>query len=154
MGVGESINAELQSSHPEVIHDMHRAWPWFRTVIDLLDLICAKSEPRIAKNYDDQLLSDKASLELGSDIRDMFEKTKESILALSGAPELQQGNHVLRRSLQVRNPYVDPLNIIQAEVLKRIREQQGNKKEDDAKVMQDTLMITINGIANGMRNTG
>lgn len=151
--MGESVSAELQS-FPDTIHEMHRAWPWFRTVIDLLDLICAKSEPRIAKNYDDQLLTDKESLALGADIRNKFENTKNSILALSGATELQQGNHVLRRSLQVRNPYVDPLNIIQAEVLKRIRERNGAVSEADMKVMQDTLLITINGIANGMRNSG
>jgi phosphoenolpyruvate carboxylase len=150
--VGEALRAELDS-HPAVMKDMHTNWPWFRTLIDLLDLICAKSEPRIAQNYDHQLLRDANSIELGNDIRQKFEQTKHAVLALSGATELQQGNNVLRRSLQVRNPYVDPLNIIQAEVLKRLRERKG-MTEEQKRLCQDTLLITINGIANGMRNSG
>ena len=150
--MGEALHAELES-HPDVIRDMHKNWPWFQTLIDLLDLICAKSEPRIAKNYDDQLLKAPASIQLGNDIRQKFEQTRHAVLALSGASELQQGNSVLRRSLQVRNPYVDPLNIIQAEVLKRLRERK-NMTDEQTKLCQDTLLITINGIANGMRNSG
>jgi phosphoenolpyruvate carboxylase len=153
LGVSESLRSEL-TTNPAVIKDMQANWPWFATIVDLLDLICAKSDARIAQNYDDQLVPDSSSKELGSELRGMLENTKTTVLEVSGTSQLQEGNELLRMSLLVRNPYVDPLNIIQAEVLKRIRDDAGASSDADEAVMRDTLMITINGIANGMRNSG
>ncbi|CAM9124286.1 unnamed protein product, partial [Ectocarpus fasciculatus] len=152
LGASESLRSEL-ANHRDVIKDMHSNWPWFTTVIDLLDLICAKSDSRIAQNYDEQLVLDEKSKELGAELRRMLADTAETVLSVSGARELQEGNSLLRSSLEVRNPYVDPLNIIQAEVLKRIRDGD-HVSPDEMATLRDTLLITINGIANGMRNSG
>lgn len=152
LGVSESLQSEL-SSHPEVIKDMQSNWPWFATVIDLIDLICAKSECRIAQNYDDQLITNEDSKELGCELRRMLVNTSITVLKVSGANKLQEHNRLLRSSLLVRNPYVDPLNIIQAEVLRRIRADH-DISSSDTDMLADTLLITINGIANGMRNSG
>jgi phosphoenolpyruvate carboxylase len=161
LGVGESLWNQYKKN-PNDLHEMHMNWPWFNTLIDLIDLICVKSEKRIAQYYDDQLLTDPELVQLGNELREKFDLTKEIILKISGSTELQQNNPILKRSLLVRNPYVDPLNIIQGEILRRMRAMNrkettdgtGSVSEEEKKIMRDALLITINGIANGMRNSG
>ena len=74
-------------------------------------------------------------------------QTVRCILELQGEQELLSSNPVLQRSIRVRNPYVDPLNLLQAELLKRLR-------AEDSSDVADALLVTIHGIAQGMRNTG
>jgi phosphoenolpyruvate carboxylase len=87
----------------------------------------------------------------------------QAVLGVSGHSSLQEQNVALLRSIQVRNPYIDPLNVIQAELLRRLRknsekEEAGGEvsKQQEAEnaLLQDALLITINGIANGMKNSG
>jgi phosphoenolpyruvate carboxylase len=158
LGVGEALALEMQTN-PEVLQDMVSNWPWFATLIDLLEMILVKSDIHIAANYDQQLVRDSDSLQLGQELREKMKLTIDSVLQVSGNQQLQQKNHVLLRSLTVRNPYIDPLNVIQAELLKRLRalnesNDKSEVKEKERQVMQDALLITINGIANGMRNSG
>jgi phosphoenolpyruvate carboxylase len=153
LGVGEALSKELEE-HPETLKEMYAQWPWFRTLIDLLEMIIVKSDTAIAANYDKQLVTDPESVALGIELRAKLDETAKALLAVSGNPFLQSNNPLLLRSLSVRNPYVDPLNIIQAELLLRLRDEHSNYSEEELTVMQDTLLITINGIANGMRNSG
>ena len=80
--------------------------------------------------------------------RERLEKTRQAVLGTTGHQELLEQNPVLRRSIAVRNPYVDPINLVQVEVLRRLREAGEDKR------LQDALLLTINGIASGLRNTG
>lgn len=116
LGVGESLNEELKTN-PAVLKDMYNNWPWFRTLIDLLDMILSKSDLKIAENYDKQLVSDPKSLALGKELREKMTETVKAVLAVSGNSSLQMNNTLLVRSLAVRNPYIDPLNIIQAGIM-------------------------------------
>ena len=84
---------------------------------------------------------------MGERLRESFEETVESILEVRGRQMLLQENPVLRRSIQVRNPYVDPINLLQIEILQRLRQH-----PDETLVR--AFRITANGIAAGMRNTG
>lgn len=149
LGVGDA----LTKTDPKVLREMYTKWPWFQTVIDLLEMILVKSERTIAENYDKQLVSDPVSRALGAELRDKLSITSEAVLAVSGHRELQENNSVLLRSLLVRNPYVDPLNLIQAELLSRLRATD-SVSDADRELLRDALLITINGIANGMRNSG
>jgi phosphoenolpyruvate carboxylase len=153
LGVGDALHAELQKN-PELLRSVYQEWPWFRTLIDLLEMILVKSEEKIAENYDKQLVTDAESIELGKELRAKMRLTSESLLLVSGNPSLQSRNAVLLRSLAVRNPYVDPLNVIQAELLRRLRQSPSTLSESEIAVLNDALLITINGIANGMRNSG
>jgi phosphoenolpyruvate carboxylase len=118
-------------------------------------MILIKSEEKISENYDNQLVKDKESIQLGKELRQKLQQTIDSVLKVSGNASLQCNNFILLRSLAVRNPYVDPLNIIQAELLKRLRDNHNNiTSSNEKKILQDALLITINGIANGMRNSG
>jgi phosphoenolpyruvate carboxylase len=152
LGVGEALTQELKT-HPHLLKEMYREWPWFRTLIDLLEMILVKSDTAIAANYDAQLVTDPQALALGAELRNKLDATTRALLEVSGNPSLQSHNEVLLNSLAVRNPYVDPLNVIQAELLRRLRSDTAYTTEERT-IMQDALLITINGIANGMRNSG
>lgn len=117
-------------------------------------MILVKSDIKIAENYDLQLVSEQESVQLGMELRRKMQDTVAAVLKVSGNERLQQDNSVLLRSLTVRNPYIDPLNVIQAELLRRLRDNDINYSNDEKQKMQDALLITINGIANGMRNSG
>ena len=155
LGVGEALMKEYQTN-PQILTEMYNKWPWFHTLIDLLEMILVKSEEKIAENYDKQLLNvtDLKSIELGHELREKLRLTSNAVLTVSGHEYLQSHNKVLLRSLAVRNPYVDSLNVIQAELLKRLRLEPQTVNETELKILQDALLITINGIANGMRNSG
>lgn len=96
--------------------EMYQDWPWFATLIDLLEMILVKSEERIAANYDKQLVTDAESLVLGAELRQNLARTETAVLAVSGNARLQASNPVLLRSLSVRNPYVDSLNVLQVSI--------------------------------------
>ena len=154
LGVGDSIKQEMSvHGQDENMKEMYIKWPWFTTMMDLLEMILVKSERRIAENYDKQLVLDDNSLQLGRELRQKLDESCKSVLLVSGHSTLQSGNAILLRSLAVRNPYIDPLNVIQAELLKRARTR-SIVDEKEQKLLSDALLITINGIAAGMRNSG
>jgi phosphoenolpyruvate carboxylase len=153
LGVGTAITSELQNSqHQANIKEMYQNFAWFQTLVDLLEMILVKSDIKIAENYDKQLVSEEKSLELGAELRQLMVATSSAVLEVSGNPQLQSSNHVLLHSMDVRNPYIDALNLIQAELLKRVRTE-GHTVEEK-QMLNDALLITINGIAAGMRNSG
>eukprot|EP01042_Synura_sphagnicola_P000334 gene334-345_t len=155
LGIGDSLeHAMKDSKHKATLQEMYTEWSWFRTLIDLIEMIVLKSEKRIAKNYDDQLVKDAKSRELGEALRAKLDQTGSAVLAVSQHSKLQEGNPALLHSLNVRNPYIDPLNVIQAELLRRLRDENESLSEEQKVVLKDALLITINGVANGLRNSG
>jgi phosphoenolpyruvate carboxylase len=150
LGVGEAFNTILSSKDGDVLREMYKQWPSFRTTVDMVEMVLAKSEPRVAAHYDAVLVSDDKAKELGEEIRKLHLQAEDAVLDLSGHSILSEHNKILLRLLQVRNPYVDVLNCLQAETLKRYRA--SDDKED--KVLKDLLLTTITGVANGMGNTG
>ena len=142
---------------------MYREWPFFRSLIELLQLALAKADPAIAAHYDRQLAP--ADLQpFAESLRARLARTTSAVLAITGRDTLLADNPALRRSIDVRNPYVDPINLVQVELLRRLsalRNQPptGDPGSDDtreraADALRRALRITINGIAAGLRNTG
>lgn len=134
---------------------MYKQWPWFREIIDLLSLILSKTDYSISQNYDD-ILVDKTPdlLALGDEVREKLVETRQMVLEVSGSKEYG-GPHVqlLRASSKLRNPYVDSINCVQAELLKELR----NMSEEESeirRIRQDALVVSIKGIAQGMKNSG
>jgi len=152
LGVGEAIK-EVAKTDIKLLREMYDHWPWFQTLIDLLEMILVKSEVKIAENYDKQLVTEPESIALGKELRARFRTTVEAVLMVSQHKHLQATNTILLSSLVVRNPYIDPLNVIQAELLKRLRAGD-SLSDEDQELLMNSLLITINGIANGMRNSG
>ena len=153
LGIGEGFDGV----QPEELTDMYDKWPWFRTNVDLIETTLAKTEPGIAAHYE-KLLVDDASLDaLGSDLRERLKSTTEAVLRVSGRNEPADDNIILQRALRLRNPYVDVLNLLQAELLQRKRTiaklaPPGSAADDEA--LDDALLVTINGIAAGMQKSG
>ncbi len=123
---------------------MFREWPFFRSTIELIEMVLAKAEPRIAAYYDALLVPERLK-PIGAALRERLAATIHMVKQVTGH-ELLESNPVLRRSIEVRNPYVDPINVVQADVLRRLR------AGDES--LRDALVVTVNGIAAGMRNTG
>jgi phosphoenolpyruvate carboxylase len=146
LGVETALESAVARGEREALREMYREWPFFRSVIDLLEMVLAKAEPAIAAEYDRRLVSP-ALRPLGADLRSRLVRARLAVLDVTGHAELIASNAVLRRSIDVRNPYVDPINLVQVELLKRLR-------EDPDERVRDALHVTINGIAAGLRNTG
>jgi phosphoenolpyruvate carboxylase len=151
LGVGEAFGEVLQSSDAELLREMYEKFDSFRTMVDLVEMVLSKSEPAIAQHYEDMLVSAPEAKELGLEVRQLLQQTESAILDLTGHDRLGGNNGILMRALAVRNPYVDCLNILQAETLKRYRQ---HEEGAEGAELKDALMTTITGIANGMGNTG
>jgi phosphoenolpyruvate carboxylase len=151
LGVGEALGEVLNSADAETLRTMHREWGSFRATMDMVEMVLAKSDPSIATHYDSMLVTDEKAKELGEEVRALHRDTEKMVLDLSNHKRLGEDNNVLTRQLVVRDPYVDCLNVLQAEVLKRFRNTEG---ADNDKVLKDALLTTITGVANGMGNTG
>ncbi len=137
----------LAAADEEKLQEMYQRWPFFRSTLDLIEMVLAKAEGHIAAYYD-RLLVPEELQELGDSLRDSLGIAEAQVLGVSGHDALLDSNEVLRRSIAVRNPYVDPINLVQAELLRRLRE------EPDQDSLEDAILTTFNGVAAGMRNTG
>lgn len=160
LGVGAGLTA-MDTKDLECLQDMYVSWPWFRELIDLIAMIVSKTDFSVSKNYDDQLVSSEESKKLGVEVREKLVQTRQSILDLTKS-ETVAGHHVAlqRASNSIRAPYVDPLNVIQAELLKRFRaldqreDELSTEEQTEKQTLQDALIVSINGISSGMRNSG
>jgi len=151
LGVGEAIREVLDGPDADKLRSMYSEWTSFSTTVDLVEMVLAKSEPSIAAHYDTMLVHEEDAVSLGKHVRKIHANTESTILDLTGHTMLGEDNAVLQRQLQVRNPYVDCLNILQAETLLRLR---NSNDAEEEKILKDALLTTITGIANGMGNTG
>jgi phosphoenolpyruvate carboxylase len=140
------VDAALAAADAKTLDAMMREWPFFQSTIELLEMVLAKTESRIAAYYDRLLVAEELR-DLGEELRERLVRTIELVQRVTGHATLLESNRALRRSIDVRNPYVDPINVVQAELLRRMR------ASDDAS-LRDAFVVTVNGIAAGMRNTG
>ena len=146
LGVEAALSAALAGGGRDELRRMYRDWPHFQSSIDLIEMVLAKTAARIAAEYDRRLVPDGLK-PLGAELRARLEGAIASVLEVTGHTELLESTPVIRRSIDVRNPYVDPINLVQVELLRRVR-------AADDPAARDALMVTINGIAAGMRNAG
>ena len=147
LGLEEAFERAFERGELELLQTMYREWPHFRSVVDLFEMVLAKADARIAAEYDRQLVPD-ALRPLGNELRDRLARAVSALLKVTGHATLLEGNPVLRRSIDVRNPYVDPINLVQIEVVRRLRQGDHDPR------LHDAFVVTVNGIAAGMRNTG
>jgi len=147
LGVGAALGQTIDRGGLAELQEMYRSWPFFQSTIDLIQMVLAKADARVAAHYDAALVDD-ALRPLKAELRTLLSQATCAVLAVADTPRLLDNNPVLRRSIQVRNPYVDPINLVQIAALRRLRASPGDAS------LEDTLITTINKIAAGMRNTG
>lgn len=140
------IEDALSRDHNGMLREMYSRWAFFASTIDLVEMTLAKADRRIAAQYD--RLAPVELRPLGVDLRNRLARAVDAVLAVTAHNVLLEANPVLRRSIDVRNPYVDPINLVQVELLRRLR------APDPDPSLFDAFVVTVNGIAAGMRNTG
>ena len=122
LGAEEISGDALTDEDRAMCREMYRTWPFFRSTLDLTAMALAKADAGIAEYYDRQLVP--AELQpLGDELRARLARATAAVLAITGHSRLLEDNPVLRRSIDVRNPYVDPINLLQVELLRRVREE-------------------------------
>jgi phosphoenolpyruvate carboxylase len=145
--LGSGLDAYLESvgeeTGLETLRSMYEEWPFFRTTLDNAALALARTEPEIAAEYAD-LADDDLRERFFPQLVEEYERARELVLEVSGREELIRRDW-LAESLERRNPYVDPLNLLQADLLGRT-----HRTDEEER----TLRLTVNGIAAGMKNTG
>ena len=148
LGVCEALEGAIARGELTQLRAMVREWPFFDATLRLIEMALAEADPAIASAYDRELVPEDLR-DIGVDLRQRLDRARRGVLAVLGADALLDDNPVLRRSIDVRNPYVDPINIVQIALLSRLR------RDDtvDPSLWQ-AFLITVNGIAAGMRNVG
>ncbi len=129
---------------------LHRDWPFFRTLVDNAQMSLRKADLRIAGLY--ASLADAATREAVFPVlKAEFERTERSILRLTGQADLLDKEPWLQRAIRVRNPYIDPMNEIQVALLRRLRADTAGRESGP---LREAVLLSVNGIAAGLRNTG
>ncbi|HEY5930372.1 MAG TPA: phosphoenolpyruvate carboxylase [Burkholderiales bacterium] len=131
-----------------ILRDMYRDWPFFRTLLSNMDMLLAKSDISIASRYAELVSDVELRDSIFSRIQAEWQLTVRHLLAITGQNELLESNPALSRSLRNRSPYIDPLNHLQVELLRRYRSGENHERTRRA------ILLTINGIAAGLRNSG
>ncbi|MDO9283787.1 MAG: phosphoenolpyruvate carboxylase [Aquabacterium sp.] len=156
-GFGSAIEAFLgtgaeRDERLKLLQKMHKQWPFFRTLLSNLDMVLAKSDLRIAARYVELVEDKRLGKRIFGAIKAEWQRTHDALSLITGEPERLQSNPALARSIEHRFPYLDPLNHLQVELMRRYR----NRKEGDPanERLQRGIHISINGVAAGLRNTG
>jgi phosphoenolpyruvate carboxylase len=149
-GVGFALElfAEQAETGMAVLQDMMKDFPFFNDLIRNVELALTKVDLPLASLYAGLVPDIQLRERVFGMVVEEYQRTRRNILAITGQNELLEGNPSLARSIKLRNPYVDPLSMIQIELLRRRRSGQGDEQLDFV------LAATINGIASGLRNTG
>lgn len=143
------INNENQAGKGlELLQEMYRTWPFLQTLLSNMDMVLAKSDIGIASRYAELVNDVELRNQIFGRIKEEWERSKKWLFAITGHTELLQDNPTLARSIQNRTPYIDPLNHLQIELLRRYR------SGEDSDEVKTSIHLTINGITAGLRNSG
>jgi len=153
-GVGSGfevwVGAGDRQQRTEMLKEMVRDWPFFRTLLANVHLGMGRADISIARLYG-QLAGEKVGTAIFEKIQTEFELTRQWVLEITETEQLLDTEPWLQKSIQVRNPYVDPLNYIQVALLEEIRK---HPESPDLELLQKAILQSINGIASGLQNVG
>ena len=149
-GVGHALErfAKRNTNHAQLLTEMMQGFPLFASLIRSVEIAMAKADFGIARHYADLVPDETLRNRVFEMLRQEFERARQQVLAVTGQQELLEKNPVLFRSVRLRNPYVDPLSLIQVDLLRRKRSGAADPSLDYA------IGATMNGIAAGLHNTG
>ncbi len=146
-GVGSGLQAVVDAGHEAALRDMARDWPYFRTFLDDISMVLAKGDMGIAEMF--SRLAGPLHGEFFPRIEREHALTRDWVLALNGDDWLLQNDQRLALSIRLRNPYIDPISVMQADLLARWRE--SGREDDD---LLRALVASVNGVSQGVQNTG
>ena len=155
-GFGSAIAGYLTDT-PDglpMLQRMARHWPFFRTLLSNIDMVLAKSDLAVASRYAELVQDAELRQRVFALLSDEWHRTRDALQQITGQSELLAENPLLKRSIANRFPYMDPLNHLQIELLRRYRDAQASGAGTDDERRRRGIHITINGIAAGLRNSG
>lgn len=135
-----------------VMTQMYKHWEFFKALVDNIQMVMAKSDFDIAQLYSQLVEPQHDGRAMFLALHDRFDQTERVITGITDQTHLLDNNPFLQRSISLRNPYVDPMSIIQVELLKRLRDP--HCSEEQRREIEEVMFLCINGIAAGLRNTG
>ncbi|KGT47536.1 phosphoenolpyruvate carboxylase [Acinetobacter sp. HR7] len=153
LGTGAALNEVLEQGQRPTLDEMLAQWPYFQTLIDMLEMVLSKADADVALYYESHLTDDPDLKLLGEELRQRLKDGVQTLLTLKGESKLLTSNDVLDQSMRVRKPYLLPLHLLQAELMKRRRLYLAQQNAENTPV-DHALMVSIAGIAAGLRNTG
>lgn len=148
LGAGQALQQLIDGGKINLLETMYAEWPFFNTRISMLEMVFAKADKRIAAYYDKRLVDPELQY-LGTELQNELEKDTQTILNILHDDHLMENLPSIASNIAMRNIYTIPLNLLQVELLQRCRNQETYPQE-----LEQALMVTISGIAAGMRNTG
>lgn len=149
LGWEDALLNAIERGEGALLSRMRKEWPFFTTRIDMLEMVLAKADREIAQLYDERLVQSELR-PLGAHLRDLLSQSVRVVLGLTGQSQLLGHAAETRESIGVRNTYLDPLHLLQAELLARSRRCTG----DACGGLEQAMLVTVAGIAAGLRNTG
>ena len=150
LGVMRAIDSVKTPENEKVVNDMFSEWPFYRSRLSMLDMVFHKADPRISEAYDERLVPSELK-HFGESLRTELKESISSLLAITGDDDIMKNDPQGKESMEIRAGYLQPLHYLQIELLDRIRKA-GDESQNTS--LERAMMVTIAGIAIGMRNTG
>jgi phosphoenolpyruvate carboxylase len=148
--LGSGLNAFADQP---LLREMYAGWPFFKTLLDNSEASLLKADMEIAALYVELVTDRNLAARIFGTIRNEYDRTRQAVLSISGHQCLMELEPLTQNAVQLRDPYIDPLNYIQVEILGRLR-RLSDSDGPDARALREVIVLTINGIAAGLKNTG
>lgn len=149
-GIGEAIETCMNEYGEEKLRAWYQNWPFFQAIVQNAERELSRSELNISKKYSERVNGKNWIIDFHTRIEEEYDKAVSTVLKITGQFELLSRNEVIRKSIDIRNPYTDVINLIQIELLNRY----DDKNNHDDRYLAKTILLSINGLAAAMQSTG
>ncbi|KAJ3124037.1 hypothetical protein HK098_001413 [Nowakowskiella sp. JEL0407] len=153
LGIDTAFSKIKEDGRIGLLQEMYNDWPFFKSLLDLIQMVLSKADVRIAKYYDDRLVAPEL-LGIGEVLRERLQTVQKLVMEVANVDSMLAQDPVVLRAIEARTPFIAPIHLIQAEIMKLRRQAEELPDQPSNEILVDTMVVTIQGIAAGMGNTG